>query len=95
MKLGCRDRLMQPRYLLEKVAVETQEIAASTPEKSPLRSRFAFPAELGAPIGSDQGRFARLVIAKNVLPATAALRYSRAIRMRQRAESILNLGAAE
>jgi len=52
MKLGMRDRLMQPRYLLEKVAVETQEIAASTPEKSPFAQPLAhFPRSWARPIG--------------------------------------------
>jgi uncharacterized protein (DUF885 family) len=74
MKLGMRDRLMQPRYLLEKVAVETQEIAASTPEKSPFAQPLAhFPAELGAADRQAIKADLLAVIAKNVLPAYARL----------------------
>ena len=39
MQIGMRDHMMQPRYLLEKVVVETQEIASAAPDKSP----FAIP----------------------------------------------------
>jgi uncharacterized protein (DUF885 family) len=41
MRLGMRDHLMQPRYLLEKVAVQATEIATTPAEKSP----FATPLE--------------------------------------------------
>jgi uncharacterized protein (DUF885 family) len=39
MRLGMRDHVMQPRYLLEKVAVQAAGIATTTAEKSP----FAIP----------------------------------------------------
>jgi uncharacterized protein (DUF885 family) len=41
MRLGLKDRLMQPRYLLEKVAAQAQDVADKTPEASP----FAKPLE--------------------------------------------------
>ncbi len=41
MRLGLRDRLMPPRYLLEKVGEQAQGIADDKPESSP----FATPAE--------------------------------------------------
>ena len=41
MRLGMQDRMMQPRYLLEKVAEEAQGIAASAPEKSPFAEPLA------------------------------------------------------
>ncbi|MGD0890693.1 MAG: DUF885 domain-containing protein [Terracidiphilus sp.] len=70
MKLGMHDHLMQPRYLLEKVAVEAQEIASSTPEKSPFAQPLLhFPAEVSA---SDQRALKAdllTVISKDVLPA--------------------------
>ena len=36
MRQGMRDRLMPPKYLLEKVASEAQQIADSNPESSPF-----------------------------------------------------------
>ena len=41
MKLGLRDRLMPPKYLLEKVGEQAQGIADDKPESSP----YAQPAE--------------------------------------------------
>jgi len=50
MKQGLRDRLMPPKYLLEKVASEAQDIAGkpldSSPFTDPLRK---FPASVSAP----------------------------------------------
>ena len=40
-KLGLRDRLMPPKYLLEKVGDQAQGIADDKPESSP----YARPAE--------------------------------------------------
>jgi uncharacterized protein (DUF885 family) len=54
MKLGMRDRLMPPRYLLEKVAVQAQEVADAAAEKSPFNQPvLKFPAEIPA---ADQQR---------------------------------------
>ena len=39
MKLGMKDHLIQPRYLLEKVAIEAQDIA----DTHGMKSSFAFP----------------------------------------------------
>jgi uncharacterized protein (DUF885 family) len=70
MRLGMRDHLMQPRYLLEKVAVEAQEIASSAPEKSPFAQPLAhFPAEVSATDQQVLKADLLAVIAKGVLPA--------------------------
>jgi len=54
MKLGLRDHLMPPKYLLEKVAVQAQEVAAAGAEKSPFNQPvMKFPAEISA---GDQQR---------------------------------------
>jgi uncharacterized protein (DUF885 family) len=48
MRLGMRDHLMQPRYLLEKVAVEAAGIATTSAEKSPFAIPLKnFPATIG------------------------------------------------
>jgi uncharacterized protein (DUF885 family) len=72
MRRGMRDHLMEPRYLLEKVAVQAQEIASSAPEKSP----FALPLEhfpSGVSAADQQTLRADLLaaITQNVLPAYA------------------------
>jgi uncharacterized protein (DUF885 family) len=70
MRLGMRDHLMQPRYLLEKVAVEAQEIASAAPEKSSFAQPLAhFPAEVSA--ADQQALKADLLsaIGQSVLPA--------------------------
>ncbi len=36
MRLGMRDHMMQPRYLLEKVPAEAEQVADAAPEKSPF-----------------------------------------------------------
>jgi uncharacterized protein (DUF885 family) len=70
MRLGMRDRMMQPRYLLEKVAVETQQIAATTAEKSPFAQPLEhFPAEIGEGDRQTIKNDLLAVIAKDVLPA--------------------------
>ncbi len=54
MRLGLRDHLMPPRYLLEKVGQEAQGIADSAPDKSPFASPLSkFPADISA---ADQQR---------------------------------------
>src|SRR5207344_3299380 len=48
MRLGMRDRLMPPRYLLEKVGEQVQNIANDAPERSPFAKPLAkFPAGIG------------------------------------------------
>jgi len=54
MKLGMHDKLMPPKYLLEKVTVQAQEVADASPEKSPFNQPvLKFPAEIPA---ADQQR---------------------------------------
>lgn len=49
MKLGMSDGLMPPKYLLEKVAVQAQEIADASDEKSPFTAPLKkFPASISA-----------------------------------------------
>ena len=36
MRLGMRDHMMQPRYLLEEVPAEAEQVANAAPEKSPF-----------------------------------------------------------
>jgi uncharacterized protein (DUF885 family) len=49
MRLGMHDRLMPPRYLLEKAAAQTQEIAKTSAELSPFRTPLdKFPASISA-----------------------------------------------
>jgi uncharacterized protein (DUF885 family) len=72
MRLGMRDHLMQPRYLLEKVAVEAQEIGSASAEKSPFAKPLEhFPAEVSA---ADQKALRTEMLAavsEGVLPAYA------------------------
>jgi uncharacterized protein (DUF885 family) len=54
MKLGLRDHLMPPKFLLEKVTVQAQEIADASGEKSPFAQPvLKFPADISA---ADQQR---------------------------------------
>jgi uncharacterized protein (DUF885 family) len=70
MRTGMRDRLMPPRYLLEAVAVETEDVASKSPEASSFGSPLKhFPGSLSA---SEKDRLAKeikLAITKHVLPA--------------------------
>jgi uncharacterized protein (DUF885 family) len=52
MRLGMRDHMMQPRYLLEKVPAEAEQVAHAVPEKSP----FAEPLKRFPPAVSQQDR---------------------------------------
>jgi uncharacterized protein (DUF885 family) len=53
MRVGLRDNLMPPKYLLEKVAEQAQGIAANTPENSPFAKPVKkFPAAI--PAGDQQ-----------------------------------------
>jgi len=54
MRLGLRDHLVPPKYLLEKVAVQAQEVADASEGKSPFNQPvLKFPAEIPA---ADQQR---------------------------------------
>lgn len=72
MRLGMRDHLMEPRYLLEKVAVQANDIAISAPEKSsfalPLKQ---FPHEIDIAEQTQLRKEMLAVIAQDVLPAYA------------------------
>jgi uncharacterized protein (DUF885 family) len=70
MRHGMKDGLMPPRFLLDKVAEQTDAIAAQTAEKSPLAQPFAnFPKSFAE---QDQRRLREQglgVIRDSVLPA--------------------------
>jgi uncharacterized protein (DUF885 family) len=70
MRQGMRDRLMPPRYLLEKVAVQAQEIADKNADTSP----FAQPVEKFPPTisAADQKRLRSALLASingEIVPA--------------------------
>jgi uncharacterized protein (DUF885 family) len=70
MRQGMRDGLMPPRYLLDKVSAETEEIARKTSEASPFAKPFEhFPASIPA---AEQARICSAVLAAisgDVIPA--------------------------
>jgi uncharacterized protein (DUF885 family) len=70
MRQGMKDGLMQPRYLLEKVAAQTQEISDTSAEASPFAKPLSnFPAGIS---DADQKRLRSAVLAAiqgEVLPA--------------------------
>ena len=72
MKIGLHDHLMPPKYLLEKVTVQAQEIADATGDKSPFAQPvLKFPAEISA---ADQQRLRDAVmntVKTEVAPAYA------------------------
>jgi uncharacterized protein (DUF885 family) len=74
MQLGLRDGLVPPRYLLEKVAVQAQDIADNSPHDSPFTQPvLKFPAGIS---DSEKQRLhdATLAAVKNeVAPAYASL----------------------
>ena len=60
MRQGMQDHLMPPRYLLEKVAVEAQEIAVKNGRSSPFAKPVAdFPANISA---ADQERLRSAIL---------------------------------
>ena len=72
MRQGMRDRLMEPRYLLEKVAAQAQEIASPSAEKSPFAAPLAdFPADVSAADKATLRADLLAVITNRVLPAYA------------------------
>ena len=72
MRLGLRDRLMPPKYLLEKVVAQAEDIAEDSPERSPFAKPLGkFPAAIAA---ADQERLRKtvlIVIEREVNPAYA------------------------
>src|SRR5580704_18839344 len=70
MRQGMKDGLMQPRYLLEKVAAQTWEISDTDAEASPFANPVSnFPAGIS---DADQKRLRSGVLAASqgeVLPA--------------------------
>ena len=74
MRAGLRDGLVPPRYLLEKAALEAQDIAGKTPETSPFTKPVrAFPAGISE---ADQKTLHDAVVAavkQEVAPAYAKL----------------------
>jgi uncharacterized protein (DUF885 family) len=70
MRQGMRDGLMPPRYLLEKVTAEGEEITQKTGEASPFAKPLeTFPASIPA---AEQGRLRSAVLAAisgDVIPA--------------------------
>ena len=70
MRRGISDKLMQPRYLLEKVSPEAEEVAKQSGESSPFFGPLKqFPASIPA---ADQKRLrddALNVIATQIVPA--------------------------
>lgn len=70
MRQGVKDRLMPPRYLLEKVAVQTQEISDTDADDSPFAQPLNnFPA--GIPVADQKRLRSALMVEINgeVLPA--------------------------
>jgi uncharacterized protein (DUF885 family) len=72
MRKGLTDRLMPPKYLLEKVVEQSSRIAVEEPEKTPFARPFEkFPSTIAAP---EQKRLRELGIAAirgGVIPAYA------------------------
>jgi uncharacterized protein (DUF885 family) len=70
MRQGMRDGLMQPRYLLEKVAPEAEEVASKTGEDSPFYKPLKeFPSSVPE---ADQKRLREAVlkvVADQIIPA--------------------------
>ena len=70
LRLGMRDRLVPPRYLLEKVAVQAEQIANTAADKNPFAAPLEhFPSGIS---DSDQQRIHSSVldaIKTDVLPA--------------------------
>ncbi len=72
MRLGMRDHLMPPKYLLEKVAVQAQTVADNSPEASPFSQPLKnFPKDI-SPADQERLKSAILACVKNeVSPAYA------------------------
>jgi uncharacterized protein (DUF885 family) len=72
MRLGMRDHMMQPRYLLEKVPAEAEQVASALPEKSPFAEPLGkFPETVSA---QDRKRLSAAILTSiraDVAPAYA------------------------
>jgi uncharacterized protein (DUF885 family) len=70
MRKGMNDKLMPPKFILEKVASQTENLAQDTPEKSPFSQPLAkFPDSISA---ADQKRLREAgikAVGEAVLPA--------------------------
>ena len=74
LRAGMRDRLMPPRYLLEKAAGQTEDIAKAVPGKSPFAEPLKdFPAQITAPDRERLEKSIKQAIASDVSPAYAKL----------------------
>jgi uncharacterized protein (DUF885 family) len=74
MRKGMQDGLMQPRFLLDKVAEQAGAIATQAPEKSPLAQPFfKFPAAIAEDDRQRLRQQGLSVIRDSVLPAYARL----------------------
>jgi uncharacterized protein (DUF885 family) len=72
MQLGLRDGLVPPRYLLEKVALQAQDIADKSPQASPFTQPvFKFPAGISA-AEQERLRDATLAAVKNEVASAYA-----------------------
>jgi uncharacterized protein (DUF885 family) len=70
MRQGMRDHLMPPRFLLEKVAAESEDIAGRTGENSPFAKPIKqFPAGVPAAEQKRLQEAVRAAIANQILPA--------------------------
>lgn len=70
MRLGMRDHLMPPRYLLEKVAQQAESIASSTAEKSPFAKPLQnFPSTISEEDRKELRTELLKSITQDVLPA--------------------------
>jgi len=73
MQLGLRDGLMPPRYLLEKVAVQAQDIADKSLRDNPFtRPVFKFPAAISEPEQTRLHDAILAVVKSEVAPAYAS-----------------------
>ena len=72
MRLGLHDQLMPPKYLLEKVVTETQDIAGKPVDQSPFAAPIeTFPASIPGPMQQQLARLIRTAISNEVNPAYA------------------------
>ena len=70
MRLGLHDQLMPPKYLLEKVVTETQDIAGKPVDQSPFAAPIeTFPASIPGPMQQQLARLIRTAISNEVNPA--------------------------
>jgi uncharacterized protein (DUF885 family) len=72
MRLGLRDRLMPPRYLLEKVAVESEDIAGKPIDQNPFAVPLKkFPAAIPASAQQRLKQAIEAAIKSDVVPTYA------------------------